>query len=68
MTDPDPFLDPSTSREHKLELALRLVHFELSTMPPLPGIGMPFGITSSLKTINKVLFPNENPQTTPKAQ
>jgi hypothetical protein len=64
----DPFLDPSTTREHKLELALRLIHFELSSMPPIPGIGMPFGITSSLKVINKVLFPNDHPQETPKTQ
>jgi len=43
-------------RIQELEQAIRMIHFQLSTMPPFPGWNqMPFGISYSLKLIKDVL-------------
>lgn len=44
------------TREEKLETALKMILFELSTMPPFPGMPhMPFGITYSIKLATDAL-------------
>lgn len=65
---PQVTIGDDLTREQKLENALRMVYFELSTMPPIPGYGIPFGISSSLNVLNKVLFNSENTEETQKTQ
>lgn len=54
------------SREEAFEHVLNLIRFELGSMPPFPGVGLPFGVAQSLSIINSVL--NENPKTTNPSQ